>query len=218
MREIKFRGISKKTGKFVYGYLIRSEEGFFIFSGDYILVEEPDYHPQGMGCGLEDRNITDRYDAMEYGWNEACDAYNEQIPEFIEIHPETAGQLTGPKDKNGKKIYEGDLLNIFYTSGNGQHIHDTVYEVAQMTFRGIELKFKKLLWVDNGYNQYPIDTTLRYGIEIDERGGKLLIIPTYGKNNILGHEWKTNDESYYFEIIGNIHENSDLLGDINDGD
>ncbi len=28
----------------------------------------PDYHHQGMGCGLEDRNITDRYDAMAHGW------------------------------------------------------------------------------------------------------------------------------------------------------
>lgn len=33
------------------------------------LEGEPEYHSQGMGCGLEDRGITDRYDAMEYGWD-----------------------------------------------------------------------------------------------------------------------------------------------------
>lgn len=31
----------------------------------------PAYHTQGMGCGLEDRGITDRYEAMQYGWDEA---------------------------------------------------------------------------------------------------------------------------------------------------
>ena len=41
---------------------------------------EPEYHSQGMGCGLEDRSITDRYDAMEYGWEQAMErVYGEQI-------------------------------------------------------------------------------------------------------------------------------------------
>mgnify|MGYP000104857872 CR=1 FL=1 len=34
-------------------------------------IDWPDYHEQGMGCGLEDRGITDRYEAMRYGWDEA---------------------------------------------------------------------------------------------------------------------------------------------------
>jgi len=32
-------------------------------------IECPEYHEQGMGCGLEDRCITDRYEAMRYGWD-----------------------------------------------------------------------------------------------------------------------------------------------------
>jgi len=31
----------------------------------------PEYHQEGMGCWLEDRNISDRYVAMEYGWEAA---------------------------------------------------------------------------------------------------------------------------------------------------
>jgi hypothetical protein len=44
------------------------------------LEGEPEYHHQGMGCGLEDRGITDRYDAMEHGWSQAMErVYGENI-------------------------------------------------------------------------------------------------------------------------------------------
>ena len=39
--------------------------------------EWPEYHEQGMGCGLEDRCITDRYEAMRYGWECALDRVDE---------------------------------------------------------------------------------------------------------------------------------------------
>ena len=38
-----------------------------------------EYHDQGMGCGLEDRGITDRYEAMRYGWDEAIDRMHDEI-------------------------------------------------------------------------------------------------------------------------------------------
>lgn len=41
------------------------------------LEEEPVYHTQGMGCGLEDRDIVDRYDAMAHGWEKAVERYQE---------------------------------------------------------------------------------------------------------------------------------------------
>ena len=68
-------------------------------------------------------------------------------------------QSTGLKDKNGVEIFEGDLLNIFYTSDNGQHIHDCIYSV-RLNGLGLEFNFVKLLWMDNGYNQLPCSTTL----------------------------------------------------------
>ncbi len=36
-------------------------------------IEEMKYPIDGIGCGLEDAGITDRYEAAEYGWNEAAD-------------------------------------------------------------------------------------------------------------------------------------------------
>lgn len=38
------------------------------------------YPTAGIGCGLEDNEITDRYDAAAYGWNEAI----ERVIEIIE--------------------------------------------------------------------------------------------------------------------------------------
>lgn len=38
-------------------------------------IEFPEYSHQGMGCGLEDRGITDRYEAMAYGYQEALEQF-----------------------------------------------------------------------------------------------------------------------------------------------
>jgi hypothetical protein len=39
----------------------------------------PEYHEQGMCCGLEDRNITDRYEAMSFGWEQAMERAESEI-------------------------------------------------------------------------------------------------------------------------------------------
>lgn len=42
----------------------------------------PEFHQSAMGCGLEDRGITDRYDAMRYGWDEAIDRVAERVSQY----------------------------------------------------------------------------------------------------------------------------------------
>lgn len=48
----------------------------------------PTYHHEAMGCGLEDRSITDRYEAMQHGWDCAIERVSECLPEIIYEAPQ----------------------------------------------------------------------------------------------------------------------------------
>lgn len=41
--------------------------------GEPAAIDWPEYHSEGMGCGLEDRGITDRYEACRHGFEEAVE-------------------------------------------------------------------------------------------------------------------------------------------------
>ena len=67
-------------------------------------MDWPDYHAEAMGCGLEDRNITDRYEAMQYGWDEAIERIAERLPEAFYITPPQRKPLT---DEQREEIAKG---------------------------------------------------------------------------------------------------------------
>ena len=46
---------------------------------------QPEYHEVGMGCGVEDHNISDRYEAAAFGWDQAMErVYSEHINDALE--------------------------------------------------------------------------------------------------------------------------------------
>ncbi|MEI3687537.1 hypothetical protein U5T28_01525 [Klebsiella pneumoniae] len=76
------------------------------------LDNEPQYHDEGMGCGLEDRGITDRYDACRYGWDEAMERiYGEVIPCADELDfSATDAYLAGIKADGVEEFLKGSQL------------------------------------------------------------------------------------------------------------
>lgn len=70
---------------------------------------QPEYHDQGMGCGVEDRGYQrDGYSACAYGWESAMDRiYSEVIPDAIPETPVTEAFLA---EVRASAIPEGYVL------------------------------------------------------------------------------------------------------------
>jgi len=126
-------------------------------------------------------------------------------------------QYTGLKDKNGKELCESDLVNVFFTSSEGEHIHDCIYKVSISPLYGITLTFVKLLWESYGFNQFTSSTRLTSEYKTlgedyqNQNYDRLAVRDTWGENHMFKNTWKENDYSNYIEIIGNIYENPELL-------
>ena len=105
----------------------------------------------------------------------------------VEVIPETVGRCTELKDKNGKLIFEGDVVRT-------QPFSDKPYSS--------KAKYKQHL----GVVEYRISHFKNSLYEQDYRAEWRANIKDYGK--FVYCDW---NEFFKCEVIGNIHDNPELL-------
>lgn len=97
------------------------------------LDNEPQYHDEGMGCGLEDRGITDRYEAMRHGWDEAMErVYGEVIPYAEEIETPATDAFLAEVRAQAHKEGAHFVANRMLAAWEAGFIDDTAKNAADI--------------------------------------------------------------------------------------
>jgi uncharacterized phage protein (TIGR01671 family) len=123
---------------------------------------------------------------------EGCETHKYEMfkgPYRRYVNPETVGQFTGLTDKNGTKIFEGDIVKQTFSRQN----HDE--------------------YCDEDIDGYEIGATTlipSHGACIKR---KILYVEINGEvvDGFVNTKVYKNIAAYRSEVIGNIHENPELL-------
>ena len=155
-----YRGKRADNGEWVYGYYVKDVRS-------YGLVSNPSYR--------EEHQIWYNKD-------------NKQV--CAEVIPETVGQWTGLTDKNGIKVFDGDIVK-----------DDNLDTILLCDTR--KSKRTGIAIVKYGLHDVPSDDPFCWGKALGFYFDGDTLYPTPAM-------YEESDE-FFFEIIGNFYDNADLL-------
>lgn len=170
-REIKFRGQRTDNGLWVYGSLVNNLWTYSELSGNE------------KGSPVFEI-ITGKYDGS--CWTDVAEEEGEAI---VSVVPQSVGQFTGLLDKNGKEIYEADIVKL---------VGGTCDYLAHGIYPDQKYKIGDLMLVQCIKSGFTLCGLNMYDCQIPNRVGK---VDNY---NFWNH-------ARSLKIIGNVFETPELL-------
>ena len=111
----------------------------------------------------------------------------------FDIDPDTVGQFTGLRDKNGTEIYEGDIMGLPEQDARGVKYKNRYVRVVE--------------WVNDGF--FLLDFCVE-GCGLRKFGDRLALEISL-KSNYAGIASCFEERGLDYTVIGNIHDNPELL-------
>lgn len=130
-----------------------------------------------------------RVDNGEWGFGD-LEHNGKNVPKWVngnEIVPETVGQFTGLTDRNGKKIFEGDIIKAYFQP---QNFKNPPYAIGSVIFENGT--FKVVVHSSKNSIEYKV----------------------FEKEDIAAYSIEHNflDRYYVLEVIGNIYDKAERGG------
>ncbi|MDE5944711.1 MAG: hypothetical protein K2G93_03900 [Rikenella sp.] len=121
---------------------------------------------------------------------------DDDMCEVYAVDPDTVGQYTGLKDKNGQEVYEGDIVVNREYHNEAWRLF-TAEETLELDIADIMGELKK--------EEIGCIITQYASMYFEEQDGCYIDIAA------MGGEQRFSHPIYELEVIGNIHDNPELL-------